>query len=118
MHENTTMQDPLAFFITWPTYGTWLPGDRRGWTEFHHGWKLPVRELERFCRASMTERQCLLTTAERAIVVEQVAETCDHRGWELFAVDCRSNHVHVVLAAFVRTRERFVGTSKHGVLGG
>ena len=23
--------EPLAYFITWTTYGTWLPGDSRGW---------------------------------------------------------------------------------------
>ena len=23
--------EPLAYFITWTTYGTWLPGDERGW---------------------------------------------------------------------------------------
>jgi hypothetical protein len=22
--------DPLAYFLTWTTYGTWLPGDERG----------------------------------------------------------------------------------------
>ena len=27
--DNITMPDPLAFFITWPAYGTWLPGDDR-----------------------------------------------------------------------------------------
>ena len=26
------MDDPLAFFLTWTTYGTWLPGDERGWS--------------------------------------------------------------------------------------
>jgi hypothetical protein len=23
--------DPIAYFLTWTTYGTWLPGDERGW---------------------------------------------------------------------------------------
>ena len=23
--------DPLAFFLTWTAYGSWLPGDGRGW---------------------------------------------------------------------------------------
>jgi hypothetical protein len=27
------MADPLAYFLTWTTYGTWLPGDERGWVE-------------------------------------------------------------------------------------
>ena len=25
--------EPLAFFLTWTTYGSWLPGDERGWVE-------------------------------------------------------------------------------------
>jgi hypothetical protein len=27
------MDDPLALFLTWTTYGQWLPGDERGWVE-------------------------------------------------------------------------------------
>ena len=27
------MEDPIGFFLTWVTYGTWLPGDSRGWVE-------------------------------------------------------------------------------------
>ena len=27
------LPDPLAYFLTWSTYGTWLPGDERGWIE-------------------------------------------------------------------------------------
>jgi hypothetical protein len=32
---------PIAFFLTWSTYGTWLPGDDRGWVEYCHGFQLP-----------------------------------------------------------------------------
>ena len=31
----------------------------------------------------------------------QIAETCAVRGWALHAVNCRSNHVHVVVTADV-----------------
>jgi hypothetical protein len=27
------MSKPLAYFISWTTYGSWLPGDERGWVE-------------------------------------------------------------------------------------
>jgi REP element-mobilizing transposase RayT len=94
-------EDPLAYFITWVTYGTWLPGDERGWADYHEGWQLPARILEEDSAARMSEDACILSTAERTIVEQQIAETCRYRGWQLHAVQCRSNHVHVVVSAAV-----------------
>lgn len=91
--------DPLGFFLTWVTYGTWLPGYARGWVEYQQGWQLPdpIRELESSAR--MTEDACRLTENQRLAVETQFAETCQHRGWPLHAANCRSNHVHVVVSA-------------------
>jgi REP element-mobilizing transposase RayT len=93
--------DPIGYFLTWNTYGTWLPGDARGWVKYHSGWQLPdpVRELE--AEARMTEDACILTPEQRQAVEAQIAETCAHRGWTLHAANCRSNHVHVVVSADV-----------------
>jgi REP element-mobilizing transposase RayT len=93
------VNDPLGYFLTWVTYGTWLPGDRRGWVEYHRGWQLPdpVREIE--AAASMAEDACRLSVAQREAVERQIAETCRFRGWHLHTVNCRSNHVHVVVSA-------------------
>jgi len=99
MTDNVLMQDPIAFFITWPTYGTWLPGSERGWVEYHRGWQLPNRNLEQICETRMAEKQCLLAHQERKLVIAQVAETCRFRNWILHAVDCRSNHAHIVVGA-------------------
>jgi REP element-mobilizing transposase RayT len=57
----------------------------------------PMRELE--CAARMTEDACRLTVSQREIVHRQVAETCDHKRWQLHGVNCRTNHVHVVLSS-------------------
>ncbi len=93
------MPDPLAYFLTWSTYGTWLPGDERGWIEHERGWKLPdpARKLE--AEAKMAEDACRLDLSQRKVVQQQVTETCQFRSWPLHAVNCRSNHVHVVLSA-------------------
>ena len=91
--------EPLAYFLTWNTYGTWLPGDTRGWVEYGRGWRMPNPILERETAATMTADGCRLGRAERLAVEDQIAETCEYRGWTLYAVNCRSNHVHVVLAA-------------------
>ncbi|QDV62086.1 transposase [Crateriforma conspicua] len=94
------MHDPIAFFLTIATYGTWLPGDKRGWVEYQLGWKLPCRPLELEARARMTEQACILSLTQRKSVESQIAETCEYRKWTLHAKNCRSNHLHVVVGAF------------------
>jgi REP element-mobilizing transposase RayT len=93
------LPDPLAFLLTWATYGTWLPGDERGWIEHRHGWQPAdeARKLEAALR--MTEDACLLGAAQRRSVEEAIAVHCKLRRWVLHAVSCRTNHVHVVVSA-------------------
>jgi REP element-mobilizing transposase RayT len=99
--ENPMHGDPIAYFLTWPTYGTWLPGDERGWVEYRGGWRAPDPAREQEARARMTEDACILTCEQRRAVEAQIAETCAYRGWTLHTVNCRSNHVHVVVTADV-----------------
>jgi REP element-mobilizing transposase RayT len=47
----------------------------------------------------MTEDACRLSPHQRERVQKQVAETCEHKRWLLHAVNCRTNHVHVVLSS-------------------
>jgi len=47
----------------------------------------------------MSEDACRLDHEQREVVERQVAETCKFRGWDLHAVNCRSNHLHVVVSA-------------------
>ncbi len=47
----------------------------------------------------MREDACWLSADARRVVEEQIAETCEVRRWKLFAVNCRSNHVDVVVGA-------------------
>lgn len=93
------MEDPIGFFLTWVTYGTWLPGDKRGWVEYHRGWQLPDPMLESEAKARMADDACRLTREQRDAVEIQIGLTCRHRGWDLHAVNCRSNHIHVIVSA-------------------
>ena len=93
--------DPIGYFLTWVTYGTWLPGDARGWIKYQAGWQLPDPIRVRESKARMSEGACILTMEQRRAVEAQIAETCAHRGWTLHAVNCRSNHVHAVVTADV-----------------
>jgi REP element-mobilizing transposase RayT len=41
----------------------------------------------------------LLSPEQRVIVEQECQRHCDHRGWHLWEVSARSNHVHVVVTA-------------------
>jgi hypothetical protein len=47
----------------------------------------------------MTENACSLDAEQRALVECQISQTCTMRRWKLHVVNCRSNHLHVVLTA-------------------
>ena len=97
--NEAPLPEPLGFFLTWATYGTWLPGDNRGWIEYRHGWQLPspARRLE--AEARMTKDACILDPEQRVLVEKTIADHCQIRGWQLHAVNCRTNHLHVVVSA-------------------
>ena len=93
------MNDPVTYFITWTTYGTWLPGDARGWRKTRKGDQAPRPLLEAWCRHRMTESPVLLNETQRAKVEAVCREHAQVRGWVLHAVSARSNHVHLAVTA-------------------
>jgi REP element-mobilizing transposase RayT len=91
------MNDPITYFITWTTYGTWLPGDARGWRKTRKGVQPPQPLLEAWCRDRMTENPVLLNETQRAKIEAVCREHAQVCGWILHAVSARSNHVHLAV---------------------
>ncbi len=97
------MGEPLAYFLTWTTYGTWLPGDDRGWVNRHNR---KVEVLEEPSESLFSHAWALLKASPlkldqrmRSVVEQSVSETCEELQWELRVVRVLTTHVHVVLAA-------------------
>ena len=103
--RNTRLQpEPLAFFITFRCYGTWLPGDERGWTDRPVSARdVPLRSghpgLHAIAHAAMAHRPFALESPHRAIVRAAIRDVCTYRGWKLHALNVRTNHVHLVVSA-------------------
>lgn len=91
---------PLAHHITWHTYGSWLPGDDKGWVKRDApGIQPPDPELQSQVEFGLTHERPLLTDDQRMIVERTIREHCGIRNWTLHAVNVRSNHVHVVVSS-------------------
>jgi hypothetical protein len=95
----STAASPIAYFITWTTYGTWLPGDARGWRKWQRGQQQPRPLLEAWCRDRMKGSPVTLNPPQRDKVELAISEHAQFRGWVLHAVSVRSNHVHVAVTA-------------------
>ncbi len=91
---------PLAYHLTWTTYGTWLPGDERGWVKSGSaGIQEPDPRRHEEARAHLAEAAVLLTNEQRGVVTQTIRDHCRIRRWQLHAVNVRTNHVHVVVSA-------------------
>jgi REP element-mobilizing transposase RayT len=93
------MDDLVTYFITWTTYGTWLPGDARGWRKASRGNQHPQPRLEAWCRNRLSERPVTLTESQQLKVEAVCREHARIRGSVLHAVSARSNHVHLAVTA-------------------
>lgn len=102
-YENN--QFPLAYLITFRTFGTWLHGDERHSVDIRgrniYGTPdiLPNQKLEAEMKINMKQNAFLLDDLQRKNVEIAIAELCENRKYFLQAINVRSNHVHAVVSA-------------------
>ncbi len=98
------MSDPIAYFITFRTYGTWLHGDERGSVDRDHN-TFATPSLghhtgrERSARQRLKNPPVSLNEQQRAAIQDAITRVCVHREWSLHAINVRTNHVHLVVSA-------------------
>ena len=95
---------PLAYLISFRTYGTWLHGDLRGSIDRHHNryrsaFLAPNRRWLLHNQHQLRTAPFLLSAAHRDLVSSAIQETCTIRRWALSALNVRTNHVHAVVTA-------------------
>jgi REP element-mobilizing transposase RayT len=95
---------PLAYFISFRTYGTWLHGDERGSIDrFNNCYGKPYlpknHTWQTHNRRQLKRTPVILGAIERGSVETAIRETCRIRKWHLHAFNVRTNHVHIVVTA-------------------
>jgi REP element-mobilizing transposase RayT len=98
------MGEPLAYFITFTTYGTWLHGHDPGSVDREHNapgtpFLPPDPQREASQRQRLRQPPYRLDEPRRAVVLRTIHEVARHRGWRVWAVHVRTAHVHVVVTA-------------------
>src|SRR5689334_14931341 len=102
---------PLAYLLTFRTFGTWLHGDIR-WSvgkrprSSRESRLIPPNiPLKEAMAEETNQPPVVLNQTQREAVERAIEEVCEHRGYSLRAVNARTNHVHSVVTAQVRPEE-------------
>ena len=111
------MSPPLAYFITFSAYGSWLHGRATGSVDREHNvpgtpFLSPDPDLENKRHHQLRQEPYELDEPRRVIVLRTIHEVCIHRSWQLYAVHVRMTHVHVVLTASLITPEKVMADLK------
>jgi len=99
------------WFLTWTTYGTWLPGHQRGFvsdvkrddgTTVRHNvpgteYDADLPELTAHAESLLKSASVRLSKVQAELLLDQFLETADVRQWTLFAVSIMANHCHMVV---------------------
>ena len=91
--------EPIAFFITWTVYGTFLQGDERGWRRRKKGNKDPQPKLASWRRERLKHTIELLGDTQQSVVEAEIERLAGYRGWHVWTKNARTNHVHAVVTA-------------------
>jgi hypothetical protein len=83
---------PLAYFISFHTYGTWLHGDKRGSIDrFHNAYLSPyIKRNERwqdYNQQRLKAKPLILKAKQRRSIEAAIRETCNIRKWLLQAIN-------------------------------
>jgi hypothetical protein len=95
---------PLAYFISFRTYGTWLHGDKRGSIDrfnsrYRSPYIAPNKNWRNHNEGLLKAKPLTLKARHRTSINKAIRETCDIRRWQLHAINVRTNHIHTVVAA-------------------
>jgi REP element-mobilizing transposase RayT len=98
------MGTPLAYFITFTCYGTWLHGDERGSVDDEHNAPTtpvlsPAPERRYREQDQLVQPPYQLDAKHRQATLQALCEIVRRKGWALHAAHVRSNHVHLVVTA-------------------
>ena len=94
--------EPLAYFITFRTYASWLHGDERSSVDReHHIYGTPRIQPNKNLKQVMQKQQkqdtILLNRNHGDIILNAALKACNNYNWHLFSMHVRTNHVHLTI---------------------
>jgi REP element-mobilizing transposase RayT len=109
---SSLRENPFGLFLTWTTYGTWLPGDERGYVSntllpeggFRRKENRIGAEYDRdsvltrtLARQQQRHETIWLNREQSLVAAGSFLDAALERGWQIPRCAVMSNHVHVLV---------------------
>lgn len=104
-NRNFNPLGPIAYFLTFGTYGSWFHGDERGSVDRKINnipgtpYLKPNKHLEDAEKNRCKQQPVRFNRQQRKTIEKTITDVCVHNTWMLHAVNARTEHVHVVVTA-------------------
>lgn len=111
MEQAVSVTTYETWLITSTTYGTWLPGDKRGFVgplrdsqgsqqihnEFGTKCDRDIPRLRAWAETQLKNPPIYLNAEQATAVLAQFRETCDYRRWKLVVTAVMPDHFHALV---------------------
>jgi len=106
------MEKLLGYMVTWTTYGTWLPGDERGYVN-NQGQTLPGNKgLLQISKERQKYPTVKLNKQEKKIAEQIILDEARKIGHQIIALAVCTNHIHLLAKPHQQSIDNIIGRYK------
>jgi REP element-mobilizing transposase RayT len=105
------MSKIIGYMLTWTTYGSWLPGDERGYVD---NGKILLGDDKTLQRNRQRQKSPVvkLNPKEKQIVRQTILAEAERIGHKIEALAVYSNHIHLLARPHTKSIEEIAGRYK------
>jgi hypothetical protein len=106
------MSEMIAYMATWTTYGTWLPGDERGYVD--NKGQLQNADEKLFEKSKELQQSPIvkLNSSEKKIAKQTILDEARRIGHKIIILAVCSNHVHLLAKPYQEPINKVIGRYK------
>ena len=105
------MSKIVGYMVTWTTYGSWLPGDERGYVANGQILQGDLKTLQRN-KKRLKSQAVKLNKKEIQLVRQTILNEAKENGHKILALAVCTNHVHLTAIPNTKSIEDIVGRYK------
>lgn len=90
------MSEIIGYMATWTTYGTWLPGDERGYVDNKGQLQDGDEKILQKSKKLQKSPTVKLNIAERKIAKQTILDEAQRIGHKIISLAVCTNHVHLL----------------------